>query len=80
MYYYNNIPTYQNNMYDVKPTCCSNPQTSKDERLIGGGGFLLPFALGFASSPLILGPPRPPYYGPPRPPYYGPYPYPYPYR
>ena len=39
-----------------------------------GGGFLLPFALGFVSSPLIFGATRPrPFYGP----YYGPGYFPY---
>ena len=44
------------------------------------GGFLLPFALGFVSSPLIFGATRPrpyygPYYGPGYGPGFGPYPY-----
>lgn len=60
MYYYPRPNTYylQNNRYG-------------NNRLIPGG-FILPFALGFATAPLVLPGYRPrPYYHP-RPPYYGP--------
>ena len=77
--YVNNIPYYNQNMYNYT---YDNQNTRKplppQNRPIGPGGFLLPFALGFATSPLILGQgPRPPF----PPPYYGPVPnyYPRPY-
>ncbi len=81
--HYNNIMTYYpQNMYDRssinsvrRPYPMRPPMQGpgSNNRPIGGGGFLLPFALGFVSSPLIFGAtrPRPPYYGP-----YNPY-YPY---
>lgn len=83
MPYNNIIPSYPQNMYYYNTYPTNNRQYSKEVRPrppMGGGnrpfggGFLLPFALGFVSSPLIFGAtrPRPPYYGP----YYGPY-YPY---
>lgn len=70
--YYNNIPLYNNNMYNQN---FRRPQNFGGQRV---GSFLFPFALGFVSSPLLFGAtnPRPPYYGP-YPPYPGPYPYPY---
>ena len=78
MYYYNNIPTYQNNMYGMRNQY-QRPIPNRPGNRPFGGGFLLPFALGFVSSPLIFGAanPRPPFYGPypPPPPYYRPYPY-----
>lgn len=84
MHYNNIISNYPKNMYNPSQVgCCHNtlppgrgPVATGGNRPFGGG-FLLPFALGFVSSPLIFGAtnPRPPYYGP----YYGPnYPY-YPY-
>ena len=66
---YNNImSSYPRNMYGAprRPYQTMNP----NNRYVGGG-FLLPFALGFVSSPLIFGATRP------RPNYYGPNPYPY---
>lgn len=49
---------------------------ARENERIGPGGFILPFALGFATAPLVLRP-RPMYYNfTPRP---NPYPYPYPY-
>lgn len=70
--HYNNIMSYYpRNMYGNFPRNNSNQTNNR----YMGGGFLLPFALGFVSSPLIFGATRP------RPPYYGPTPYPsyYPY-
>lgn len=80
MPYSTNIPYYQENMYretmDRRPMP-PRPPMGPGNRPIGfGGSFLLPFALGFATSPLVLGP-RPPYYGPG--PYYGPRPPYFPY-
>ena len=83
MPYNNIIPSYSQNMYYYNTYPTNNRQLSGGVRPrppMGGGnrpfggGFLLPCALGFVSSPLIFGAtrPRPPYYGP----YYGPY-YPY---
>ncbi|MBQ6547007.1 MAG: hypothetical protein IJL74_03310 [Bacilli bacterium] len=59
--------------YNYYPTQIRNYQ--QGNRLIGGGNFLFPFALGFVTSPLVYGitRPRPPY------PYYGPVYRPYPY-
>lgn len=66
MYYYPRPTTYYN--YNA-------PNTNYRNNRLVPGGFILPFALGFATAPLVLPPfynrPRPPYYGP-RPPYYGP--------
>lgn len=59
MHYNNIMPSYGRNMY--------NPYIRNNNRT----GFILPFALGFVSSPLIFGATRP------RPTYYGPNPYPY---
>ena len=72
---YNYIPYYQNNAYmnntrQVRPNQNYIPNTNN--RLIGGGNFLFPFALGFVTSPLVYGITRPrpyPYYGPVRPPF-----------
>ncbi len=71
---HNNLLYYPNNMYrnTVRPMQPVRPGFNND-RLIGGGGFLLPFALGFVSSPLIFGATRPRPYGP----YYGPGYFPY---
>lgn len=64
MYYGNTMP-YNGNMYrQVRPGFNPRP----NNRPVGGGNFLLPFALGFVSSPLIFGATRPR-------PYYAPYPY-----
>ncbi len=63
---YNNIMSYYpRNMYNT--SLRGNIPVNSNRT----GGFLLPFALGFVSSPLIFGATRP------RPPYYGPSPYPY---
>lgn len=76
---YNNImPYYSYNMYPNNSVSGVKPMpypARPGDRLIGPGGFLLPFALGFVSSPLIFGAtrPRPPYapiYGPGYFPYY----------
>ncbi|MGM9878914.1 MAG: hypothetical protein ACI31R_02685 [Bacilli bacterium] len=64
MYYYSNPSYVRQNPQMVRP----RPGMPGDRPF--GGGFLLPFALGFVSSPLIFGATRP------RPPYYGSY-YPY---
>lgn len=60
MYYSNRVNPYNYNMRNINYR--SNPYQN-NSRLIGGGGFLLPFSLGFISSPLIFGAtrPRPPY-------------------
>lgn len=85
MQYNNIIPNYPGNMYlDNSVRQAPRPRPGfgpgsrpgfGNNRLIGpGGGFLLPFALGFVSSPLIFGATRPrPFYGP----VYGPGYYPY---
>ena len=74
-----NMPTYQNNIpYEINYRAYNNYNGNK--RLIPGS-FALPFALGFATGPLVLGglgygnpyPPRPSYYPYPPPP---PRPYP----
>ncbi len=71
MYYNNIMPNPRRNMYG--PYVKNNYQRIPQNNRYVGGGFLLPFALGFVSSPLIFGATRP------RPPYVqGPYPY-YPY-
>ena len=70
--YFNNIPYYQENMYNQSRYNTSyrrpgppRPPINNLNRPIGPGGFLLPFALGFVSSPLIFGATRPrPYYQP----------------
>ena len=74
---YNNImPCYSGNMYQPGLTraAVTRPgfMPGPNDRFIGPGGFLLPFALGFVSSPLIFGATRPRPYGP----VYGPYPAP----
>lgn len=83
MYYNNIMPYYNPNMYNTGNTrgqmSRQAPRPPRPPMGGGnrpfGGGFLLPFALGFVSSPLIFGATRPrPIYGP----YPGPYPY-YPY-
>lgn len=63
-----NIPTYYNNMYYSNN---KNIKQINQDRFIPGG-FILPFALGFATAPLILPPARPkPYqYQVQYPPYY----------
>ena len=63
-------------MYDTRQVARPRPIGPRpgpgfNNRPIGGSNFLLPFALGFATSPLIFGATRPR-------PYYYPYPY-YPY-
>ena len=69
---YNNIPYYSDNMYRARQVQSFRPGPGFNNRF--GGGFLLPFALGFVSSPLIFGATRTrPYYGP----YYGPGYFPY---
>lgn len=62
MNYTNIMPYNHNNMYRYP------------NNRFNSGGFLLPFALGFVSSPLLFGAtrPRPPYY-----PIYGPNYFPY---
>ncbi len=69
---YNNIPYYSDNMHRAKQVQPFRPGPGFNNRF--GGGFLLPFALGFVSSPLIFGATRPrpyvPYYGPGYFPYY----------
>ena len=78
MQYSNSVPYYTNNMYNMsninnnlrQPRPRPYPYQGYNNRLIGGG-FLLPFSLGFLSSPLIFGATRPrpyPYY--PAPGYY----------
>ena len=72
MKYSNIIPYYPYNMYPSNLVRHTRPT---NDRFMGPGGFLLPFALGFVSSPLIFGAtrPRPPYapiYGPTYYPYY----------
>lgn len=47
--------------------------SSNDNRLIGPGGFLVPFGLGLLTGPLVFGPR--PGFGPRPRPYYPPYPY-----
>ena len=61
MYYSNQFNPYSN--YNVR-NINYRPNYRSDSRLIGGGGFLFPFALGFVSSPLIFGAtrPSPPFY------------------
>ncbi len=81
--YYNSVPYYPQNMYSANvrnlnrqpgPPMGGRPPRPGNNPGRFGGGFLLPFALGFVSSPLIFGATRPrPIYGP-----YPPYPY-YPY-
>ena len=81
MSYNNIIPNYPGNMYfnnSVRQVTTPHPGFTPGprpgDRLIGPGGFLLPFALGFVSSPLIFGATRPrPIYGPPYGPGYFPY-------
>ncbi len=65
---YNNSIPYR---YRTYPNFRKPPVTNYNNRY---GGFLLPFALGFVSSPLLFGAtrPRPPYY-----PIYGPNYFPY---
>lgn len=53
MYYNNNIPYYNYNMYNRKYNYRNNNRT---------GGFIFPFALGFLSAPLLLKPNYQPYY------------------
>ena len=83
MSYNNIIPNYPGNMYLDNSIRQANhnpgftPRPHPGDR-IGPGGFLLPFALGFVSSPLIFGATRPrpmygPVYGAPYPPGYFPY-------
>ena len=80
--YFNNIPYYSQNMYSSSYRNDLNrqpgpprPPMGGPSRPVGPGGFLLPFALGFVSSPLIFGATRPrPGYGPYYGPYYGPRP------
>ena len=71
-----NVPYYSNNMYrnnsirQIRPGFGPGPGFNNNRF---GGGFLLPFALGFVSSHLIFGATRPRPYGP----YYGPGYFPY---
>ena len=80
MDYFNNIPNYYNNMYYDNSFRNTRQPIKVADRFIPGG-FILPFALGFATAPLVLPRPRP-YYQPypPYPPYqpYQPYYYNYP--
>lgn len=79
--YYNSVPYYSQNMYTRNGNNINNrpiPMGGRPPRPGNnpgrfGEGFLLPFALGFVSSPLIFGATRPRPYPP-----YPPYPY-YPY-
>lgn len=73
------VPYLTNNMYSQNNSYMRNYPSNKynyypnrNDRLIGPGGFLLPFSLGFISSPLIFGAtrPRPPYPYYPRPGYF----------
>lgn len=61
MYYTNRVNPYNMRNINYRPNTYSN-----NSRLVGGGSFLLPFSLGFISSPLIFGAtrPRPPFPGP----------------
>ena len=78
MDYFTNMPNYYNNMYYPN----SNTRNIRRPALVADrfvpGGFILPFALGFATAPLVLPSarprprPYPPY--PPYPPYYYNYP------
>ena len=72
MQYSNSMPYYQNNMQysGNNQLRAPRPMPYRPNNRFGGG-FLLPFALGFVSSPLIFGATRPrpyPYY--PAPGYY----------
>ena len=71
MPYNNSLSYYPVNMHNGAR---QTPRPRYNNRIAGPGGFLLPFALGFVSSPLIFGAtrPRPPYY-----PVYGPGYFPY---
>ena len=73
--YNNTMHYYPNNIYldntvrqmRPRPGFGPGPRPGFNNNRIGPGGFLLPFALGFVSSPLIFGATRPrpyPYYGP----------------
>lgn len=75
MPYNNIIPNNYQNMYRQPPRRPGGPGRPgpgpRPNTNSYNGGFLLPFALGFAASPLLYGATRP------RPYYYNPYPYPY---
>lgn len=59
MPYIYNIPYSYGNLYRKN---IKNNYYSPNNNRIGFGGFILPFALGFASAPLVLNNPRPNYY------------------
>lgn len=79
MDYFNNMPNYYNNMYYDNgfrnSTMTRQPMPVANRFVPGASGFILPFALGFATAPLVLPRPRPyyPIYQP-YPPYYYNYP------
>lgn len=76
MNYNNIIPYYGDNMYrnvSVRRPYPNNYRPRPNNRYPNTNNFLLPFALGFVSSPLIFGATRP------KPPYYAPFPGYFPY-
>lgn len=81
MPYNNSLSYYPGNMHlnNAVRQAPPRPGFGPGNRIIGPGGFLLPFALGFVSSPLIFGATRPRPYGPVYGPYYGPGPGYFPY-
>ena len=66
-----NLCSCNSGQYFQSPYSYQLPYQRGNER-IGPGGFILPFALGCATAPLVLRP-RPMYYN------FNPHPYPYPY-
>ena len=59
MDYFTNMPNYYNNMYYPSSNIKNIRMPSPVADRFAPGGFILPFALGFATAPLILPPARP---------------------
>lgn len=75
MDYFTNMPNYYNNMYYPSSNIRNMRRPAPVADRFIPGGFILPFALGFATAPLVLPPARPKLYPYQQyPPYYYNYP------